>query len=71
MAHNFPVTRFLSDRAAAELLAKLGTRGVAGGAVYDALIGAAAVEHGLILLTRDRRAAETYRRIDVKFVLLD
>jgi hypothetical protein len=43
IAENFPATRFLSDRAAAELLARLGTLGVAGGAVYDALVGAAAV----------------------------
>jgi predicted nucleic acid-binding protein len=71
IAQNFPATRFLSERAAAELLARLGTVGVAGGAVYDALVGAAAVEYGLTLVTRDRRAAETYRRIDVKFVLID
>ena len=71
IAQNFPATRFLSDHAAAELLARLGALGVAGGAVYDALVGAAAVEHGLTLLTRDRRAADTYRRIDVKFMLLD
>jgi predicted nucleic acid-binding protein len=71
IAQNFPVTRFLSEHAAAELLDRLGTLGVAGGAVYDALVGAAAVEHGLTLLTRDRRAADTYRRVDVRLVLLD
>ena len=71
IAQNFPMSRYLSDRAAGELLARLGTLGVAGGAVYDALVGAAAVEHGLTLLTRDRRAADTYRRVEVKFTLLD
>jgi predicted nucleic acid-binding protein len=71
IAQNFPMTQFLSDHAAAELLDRLGTVGVAGGAVYDALVGAAAAEHGLTLVTRDRRAAETYRRIDVRFVLLE
>src|SRR5207237_9237990 len=71
IAHNFPTTRFLSDHAAGELLARLGTLGIAGGAVYDALVGAAAVEHGLTLITRDRRAADTYRRLDVKFVFVD
>jgi predicted nucleic acid-binding protein len=70
IAHNFPATRFLSDRAAADLVVRLGTLGIAGGAVYDALVGAAAVEHGLTLLTRDRRAVETYRHLDVKFVLI-
>ena len=71
IAHNFPATRFLSDQAAAELLASLGTLGIAGGAVYDALVGAAAVQHELTLITRDRRAADTYRRLDVTFVLFD
>jgi predicted nucleic acid-binding protein len=67
--HNFPATRFLSDHAAAELLARLGTLGIAGGAVYDALVGAAAVEHGLALMTRDRWAVDTYRRLDVGFAI--
>ena len=71
IAHNFPATRFLSDHSAAELLPRLGTLGIAGGAVYDALVGATAVEHGLTLMTRDRRAVDTYRRLDVKFVLVD
>jgi predicted nucleic acid-binding protein len=71
IAHNFPATRFLSDHGAAALLARLGALGIAGGAVYDALVGAAAVEHGLRLMTRDRRAVDTYRRLDIGFVLLD
>jgi predicted nucleic acid-binding protein len=71
IAHNFPATRFLSQQSAAELLARLGTLGIAGGAVYDALVGAAAVEHGVPLMTRDRGAADTYRRLDVRFVLVD
>jgi predicted nucleic acid-binding protein len=70
LAHDFPATRFLSYRAAAELLARLGSLDIAGGSVHDALVGAAAVEHGLTLITRDRRAADTYRRLDVKFDLL-
>ena len=71
IAHNFPTTRFLSDRASSELLARLGALGIAGGSVYDALVGAAVIEHGLTLMTRDRRAADTYRRLDVEFVLVD
>jgi hypothetical protein len=71
IAHNFPATRFLSDHTAAELLARLGTLGIAGGAVYDALVSGAAVQHELTLMTRDRRAVDTYRRLDVKFVLVD
>ena len=71
ISHNFPAARFLSDQAATELLARLGVLGIARGAVYDALVGAAAVQHGLTLTTRDRRAVDTYRRLDVKFVLVD
>jgi predicted nucleic acid-binding protein len=71
LAHNFPAPHFLNDDAAARLLARLGALGIAGGAVYDALVGAAAVQHGLTLMTRDRRAVDTYRRLDVTFALLD
>ena len=56
---NFPHSRFLDADATAELLARLPLAGIAGGAVYDALVGATAVEHGLTLATRDRRALET------------
>jgi predicted nucleic acid-binding protein len=70
LAANFPETRFLSAAAAAELLARLHRAGIAGGAVYDALVGATAVEHGLRLATRDRRALETYRALDVDVELL-
>jgi predicted nucleic acid-binding protein len=71
LGHDFPATRFLSSHAAAELLQRLGAVGIAGGAVFDALVGAAAAEHQLTLLTRDLRAVETYRRLGVPFTLLD
>lgn len=67
---NFPYTRFLGPQAATELLASLHRYGIAGGSVYDALVGAAAKEHGIALGTRDRRAANTYRalELDIEFV---
>lgn len=68
---NFPDSRFLSAQGAAHLLGRLAALGIAGGAVYDALVAAAAAEHGLTLATRDRRAAETYRALDVDFELID
>jgi hypothetical protein len=37
--------------------------------VYDALVGAAAAEHGSILATRDQRALDTYRTLDVRVEL--
>jgi predicted nucleic acid-binding protein len=43
--------------------------GIAGGAVYDALVAATAAEHGITLATRDRRAADTYRSLDIDFEL--
>jgi predicted nucleic acid-binding protein len=66
LAGSFPHTRFLGAQAAASLHAKLAASGIGGGAVYDALVGACATEHGLVLATRDQRALETYRALDVR-----
>ncbi len=53
-------------QAAQDLFHRLVRLGIAGGAVYDALVAAAAVEHQIILATRDRRALDTYRALDAK-----
>jgi predicted nucleic acid-binding protein len=66
LAADFPHSRFLGGKSAAALLGDLHTLGIAGGAVYDALVGATAKEHGLTLATRDRRALETYRVLEVR-----
>jgi predicted nucleic acid-binding protein len=50
--------------------ARLATAGVSEGATYDGLIALTALEHDLELLTRDRRAARTYRALDVPYRLL-
>jgi predicted nucleic acid-binding protein len=71
LAHNFPCSLFLSAREAERLHARLASLGIAGGAAYDALVAATAAEHGVTLATRDRRAAETYRALDVDFELID
>jgi predicted nucleic acid-binding protein len=68
---NFPESRFLSAAAARRLLRELATAGIGGGAVYDALVGAAAAEHGAVLATRDRRAVETYRTLGVQLEILE
>ncbi len=65
LAANFPATRFLSIEGQAELLETLAGARAAGGSVYDALVGAAAVEHRLPLVTRDRRALGVYRSLGV------
>jgi predicted nucleic acid-binding protein len=71
LAHNFPDSLFLGAREADRLHARLASLGIAGGAVYDALVAATAAEHGVTLATRDRRAAETYRALDIDFELID
>jgi predicted nucleic acid-binding protein len=67
---NFPETRHLSAERANALVRRLGDAGVAGGSVYDALIGATAVEHDLVLVTRDARALDTYRAVSASIELL-
>lgn len=53
--------RLLTDAVAA---------GSVGGAVYDALVGLTVRHAGATLLTRDRRAAGTYRAVGVAFELV-
>lgn len=66
LSANFPGNRFLSPTSARQLLADLATIGIAGGSVYDALVAAVAKEHRLVLATRDRRAIDTYRALNVE-----
>jgi predicted nucleic acid-binding protein len=65
LAQSFPATRYLSEEGARAVLEQMAKLGLGGGAVYDALVGATAVEHGLGLLTRDRRALPVYRALAV------
>jgi toxin FitB len=52
-------------RKLAETLSRLG---IAGGAVYDALVALAAKEHGAALATRDARARGTYDAVGVTVI---
>lgn len=70
LAVNFPHSRFLSEPAATALLVDLPAKGIAGGSVYDALVAATAAEHRLPLVTRDHRAIDTYRAVEVEVELL-
>lgn len=65
MSMNFPSIKYLTPSAAEALLPKFASLGIAGGSVYDALVGAAAAESGLVLLTRDVRAIPVYRALQV------
>jgi predicted nucleic acid-binding protein len=70
IAQNFPATTYLSSDGASRLIEQLREGRIAGGAVYDALVGAAAVERGVPLLTADTRALSTYRLLNVDLELL-
>jgi toxin FitB len=50
-----------------DTLARLG---IAGGAVYDALVALAAKEHGAALATRDGRARGTYDAVGVTVIVV-
>jgi predicted nucleic acid-binding protein len=55
----------VDPQVASELPSVLAPLGIAGGAVYDALVALAASHAGLPLATRDRRAASTYSALGV------
>ncbi len=44
--------------------------GIAGGAVYDALVALAAKQHGVALATRDTRARGTYDAVGVEVIVV-
>ena len=60
----------MDSRAQSDLLRTLAAAGVLGGATYDGLVGLQAAAHGETLLTLDRRAEATYRRLGVAFAVI-
>ncbi len=60
----------LSPDGCEDLLAVAAERHITGGAVYDALVAAAAREAGLTLLSLDRRALTTYQLLEVDYRLV-
>ena len=66
LAHDFPATEFLADEAAAALGPELARLGISGGSVYDALVGAAARQHGRSLVSGDVRARPVYEALGVR-----
>lgn len=61
----FTAPLLLGPQIASRLPEILSTLGIAGGAVYDALVALAAQGHGAELATRDARAKATYDAIGV------
>jgi predicted nucleic acid-binding protein len=60
----------LSSSRARKLPDMLSRLGIAGGAVYDALVALAAKEHEAALATRDARARGTYDAVGVKVIIV-
>lgn len=69
IAERFDEPLVLGPEAARRLPDTLSRLGIAGGAVYDALVALAAVEHGARLATRDARAKSTYETVGAHVVV--
>lgn len=65
LTERFARPLLLGPKVAGRLPDVLSRLGIAGGAVYDALVALAAAEHGADLATRDARARTTYETVGV------
>ena len=70
LLRNFPESGFLGEPDTASLAEEMAQLGISGGAVYDALVGAAARQHRRRLISADARARVTYEvlGVEVEFV---
>ena len=66
----FSVPLVLDSSHARKLPGTLSRLGIAGGAVYDALVALAAKEHKVALATRDARARGTYDAVGVEVIVV-
>lgn len=66
----FPEPLMLSQAETVDIHRRLASAGVAGGAVYDGLVALTALENGVPLASRDRRAVNNYLSlgVDVRLV---
>jgi toxin FitB len=69
LRERFAAPLALGSRAFQDLPVTFGRLGIAGGAVYDALVALAAVEHDAELATRDRRAQGTYELVGARVLV--
>jgi toxin FitB len=69
LGERFAAPLVMGPEACRRLPETLSGLGIAGGAVYDALVALAAAEHGARLATRDRRARSTYEAVGVTVVV--
>jgi toxin FitB len=70
LSSRFSAPLLMSSAHSRELPEILSGLGIAGGAVYDALVALAAREHGTPLATRDARARGTYDAVGVKVIVV-
>jgi predicted nucleic acid-binding protein len=70
LSRNFPASAFLAEDAAAAFGSELARLSVSGGAVYDALVGAAARQHDQTLVSGDARARAVYEALGVRVRLV-
>ena len=70
LTHNFPASGFLGEAESAALGGELAGLGIAGGAVYDALVGAAARQHRRLLVSGEARARPIYEALGVEIDLI-
>lgn len=71
LARNFPASGFLGETEASNLGGELARLGISGGAVYDALVGAAARQHHRPLVSSDARARPIYEALGVEIELVE
>ena len=71
LAERFVAPLLLGPDAAGRIPEVLSRLGIAGGAVYDALVALAALEHGADLATRDARAKATYDTVGVAVIIAE
>jgi predicted nucleic acid-binding protein len=71
LAERFVDPLLLGSDVAGRLPEVLSRLGIAGGAVYDALVALAALEHGADLATRDARAKATYDTVGVRVIVAE
>jgi predicted nucleic acid-binding protein len=65
LAHDFPASGFLGEGEALAVGPEIADLDVSGGAVYDALVGAAARQHRRRLVSADARARPVYEALGV------
>ena len=66
----FPSPLMLPDTVGKDIHRRLESAGVLGGAVYDGLVALTALENGIPLASRDRRAVNNYLSLGVEVQLV-